>query len=60
MLFTWPLIPWAEPAICELYERRAICAEAHDADPQRVSAAILRSMLVGVVSFPCVASPALE
>ncbi len=37
-----------------------VLAQRHDADPQRVSAAILLSTLVSVVSFPCVAWLALD
>jgi len=37
-----------------------VLAQRYDADPQRVSAAILLSTLVSVVSFPCVAWLALD
>ena len=37
-----------------------VLAQRYDADPQRISAAILLSILVSVVSFPCVAWVALD
>jgi malonate transporter len=37
-----------------------VLAQRHDADPQQVSAAILLSTIVSVVSFPCVAWLALD
>jgi malonate transporter and related proteins len=37
-----------------------VLAQRYDADPQRVSAAILLSTIVSVVSFPCVAWLALS
>jgi len=37
-----------------------VLAQRYDADPQRVSAAILLSTIVSVVSFPCVAWLALD
>ena len=37
-----------------------VLAQRHDADPQQVSAAILLSRIVSVVSFPCVAWLALD